>query len=159
MSLYRMIRGYNPLVSVIFQMMDIESPEGIPRFRDAYFKWKDIYKQEPIIVILTRTGGGNRETYESPHLRVDGGCHYMGPFNSDMRKLSGFIEDENDEFDSTYALFYYKVPEDYVKEAIDFLREAELEKLNLSPSVREIADRAIGQIVGARNFDNETQKP
>jgi len=89
----------------------------VPRFRDAYFAWMDDKMSEPIIVLLTRTGGGNRLYYEN---QVEHDTYfpeqvYTGPFNDDLRKLTGFISDCDDSFDKTYAYFKYEVPDEYTE--------------------------------------------
>lgn len=91
MSLYNMIHGVNPLAGVLMKMLDIE-PGDVPRFRDCYFNGEHI-------VIYTRTGGGNREAYEAE--------------NNAMCELPGYVRDEDDDYDSTYANFYYEVPEQF----------------------------------------------
>ena len=91
MSLYNMLHGVNPLAGVLMKMLDI-GPGDVPRFRDCYFNGEHI-------IIYTRTGGGNREEYEAE--------------NDAMCGLPGYVRDEDDEFDSTYASFYYEVPEQF----------------------------------------------
>lgn len=91
MSLYNMIHGVNPLAGVLMKMLDI-TPGIVPRFRDCYFNGEHI-------VIYTRTGGGNREEY--------------GAENDAMCELPGYVRDEDDDFDSTYASFYYEVPQQF----------------------------------------------
>ena len=52
-----------------------------------------------------------------------------GPWNADLRKLPGFIYDEDDDFDSTYATFYFAVPERFahliekIPEGVDHARK------------------------------------
>ena len=107
MSLYNMIHGVNPLASVLLTILDIEYND-IPRFRDCYFDGENI-------VIYTRTGGGNREYYESLESRLE--CDYEvdmgGPFNEDLLEIQGYLRDEDDSYDCTYASFYYEVPEKF----------------------------------------------
>jgi hypothetical protein len=100
MSMYNMIHGYNPLAGVLMKILDV-TPNKIPRFRDCYFDGEHI-------VIYTRTGGGNREFYDEPNED-----NKDGPWNSDLRQLPGYVRDEDDDFDSTYASFYFSVPEQF----------------------------------------------
>lgn len=100
MSFYNMLHGYNPLAGVLLKILDV-SPDKIPRFRDSYFDGEHI-------VIYTRTGGGNRDWYDGPN-----DDNPDGPWNSDLRALPGFVRDEDDDFDSTYASFYFTVPEHF----------------------------------------------
>ncbi len=100
MSLYNMLHGVNPLAGVLLKILGV-SPDLVPRFRDCYFNGEHI-------VIYTRTGGGNRDWYDEPNAD-----NTDGPWNSDLRELSGYLRDEDDDYDSTYALFYYSVPEQF----------------------------------------------
>lgn len=104
MSLYNMLFGVNPLSGVVVEA--VGATGLIPRFRDAYFD-----ADENRLVIFTRTGGGNRDYYDAP----DGydNQDYEGPFNADLRALPNFLYDEDDDFDCTYAYFYFSIPEAY----------------------------------------------
>jgi hypothetical protein len=116
MSLYNMLFGKNPMAATALAVLGVDSPAKIPRFRDAYFTEKDGI---PIIVIHTRTGGGNRDFYENertcktnyPDYFTDSDEPPSGPWNDDLRALPGFICDMDSEFDSTYADFFFNVPE------------------------------------------------
>lgn len=100
MSMYNMIHGVNPLTPVLLSILNT-GVCAIPRFRDCYFDGEHI-------VIYTRTGGGNRDHYDEPNAD-----NPDGPWNSDLRELSGYLRDEDDDYDSTYASFYYSVPEQF----------------------------------------------
>lgn len=113
MSLYNALFGVNPLAAVVVEA--VGATGLIPRFRDAYFD-----AEENRLVIFTRTGGGNREYYDEPNGYDNE--DYEGPFNADLRALPNFISDEDDDFDCTYASFYFSVPEAY-KPIFDTLRE------------------------------------
>lgn len=114
MSLYNALFGVNPLAAVVVEA--VGASNLIPRFRDAYFD-----AEENRLVIFTRTGGGNRDYYDS---RDGEGAEegYEGPFNDDLRDLPNFLYDEDDDFDCTYASFYFSVPEAY-KPIFDTLRD------------------------------------
>lgn len=111
MSFYNLIHGVNPLAGVLLTMLGTE-PGRIPRFRDCYFDGEHI-------AIYTRTGGGNRDYYESEERRReeypeqfdDAASAPSGPWNDDLRSLPGFVRDEDDDYDNTYATFYFAVPE------------------------------------------------
>lgn len=110
MSLYNMVHGFNPLTNVLLSFLETH-PSAIPRFRDCFIT------EDGNIAIHTRTGGGNREYYEEHSPAND-----EGPWNSDLREIPGFIRDEDDDFDSTYATFYYK-PNDDVAPLVKELQE------------------------------------
>src|SRR5215469_975950 len=109
MSLYNMLFGFNPYARMLLKMLNVDVIQ-IPRFRDCFLN------TDGVIVIFTRTGGGNREYYENATPE-----NPEGPWNSDLRKLRGYLGDEDDSYDGTYAHFFYKVPEEYADMA-DFIK-------------------------------------
>jgi len=116
MGLYNALFGVNPSAPLLLAMLGTTA-DKVPRFRDCYIV-------DGMICIHTRTGGGNRDYYESPESFLE--CEPDGDasgrsYNSDLRKLPGFIKDEDDDFDCTYADFYFAVPEKF-KEALESLR-------------------------------------
>lgn len=88
MSFYNMLFGINPDYKKILSLLDLKE-EDIERFRDCGLKDGRIY-------IYTRTGGDNRECF--PNEILTSNPHYL--------------YDENDDFDSTYATYYFSIPED-----------------------------------------------
>lgn len=112
MSLYNLVHGHNQMAPILLAMLGI-NPGDVPRYRDC---WWDAEKQR--IAVHTRTGGGNRDMYECEERARDNYPEYFagenppaGPWNEDLRALPTFIDDEDDDFDSTYATFYFGVPE------------------------------------------------
>lgn len=109
MSLYNALFGVNPMAPLILLALNT-THNAIPRFRDAYLN------EAGEMVIYTRTGGGNRDYYDSAESYAasrdmsDPDNDYKGPFNDSLRQLEGFLGDEDDDFDSTYASFRYSVP-------------------------------------------------
>lgn len=89
MSLYNLVNGENPFASVLLAMLGI-TRDSVPRYRDCWWTGE-------LIAVHTRTGGGNRNDYE------DG--------NSFLQSLPTYVSDADDDFDSTYATFYFTVPE------------------------------------------------
>lgn len=136
MSLYNMLHGFEPTAAFVLRVLRVE-PDRIGRFRDAYLTYADD-KQTPIMVVLTRTGGGNRPDYEDE--------------NAFLRRLDGFIDDQDDQFDSTFALFRYAVPEGLRAAAIAFLYEH-----GTPMSLREKTDQAIGPNPTERQKEAEEQ--
>jgi hypothetical protein len=92
MSLYNALFDTTPYADALLMMLGINA-ERVPRFRDCYLN------KDGEIVILTRTGGGNRADYEAE--------------NAALRAVAGFINDADDDFDSTYASFIYAPPPGY----------------------------------------------
>jgi hypothetical protein len=88
-----MLFGVNAFSSTLLQMLGT-TPNKIPRYRDCFLS-----KDGTEIIIYTRTGGGNREAYEVE--------------NESLRLIPGFKRDEDDDFDCTYASFFFEVPEHF----------------------------------------------
>jgi hypothetical protein len=124
MSLYNALFGVNQLAPFILLALGTTS-DKVPRFRDAYIN------EDGEMIIYTRTGGGNRDYYDSPETYAatrdtsDADNDYKGPFNEDLRALPGFLGDVDDDFDSTYASFRYSIPPSFKKV---------LDTLNLPPT-------------------------
>lgn len=100
MSLYNMLFGTNPASEMILATLGL-SLSDVPRFRDVYL-------HDGYIVVHTRTGGGNRDWYDEPN-----DDNPDGPWNSTLVANKYYVRDEDDDFDSTYADFYFKYPEGY----------------------------------------------
>ena len=83
--------GVNPASAVILKTIGIDVNE-VARFRDVYF-------EDGQIVLHTRTGGGNRDDYAGS--------------NQELQDNEFYIHDEDDDFDSTYANFYFRFPDEY----------------------------------------------
>ena len=115
MSLYGMVVGNSPEAPGVMALLGL-SPQTVPRLRDAYL---DTTNKR--FVIYTRTGGGNRDFYESeavcrqnyPSDFMSGELPPSGPWNDDLRKHPLYISDEDDPYDSTYASFYFRFPDDH----------------------------------------------
>ena len=112
MSLYNMLFGVHGEAPIVLHMLGI-TEHHVPRFRSAYI-------ENGRLVLYTRTGGGNRDFYESEECcrgnypeYFDGEDEPSGPWNCDLRNIQGFLYDQDDDFDSTYAYFYYSPPDEY----------------------------------------------
>lgn len=158
MSLYNMVHGINPFAGMLMQMLG--GPD-VPRFRDCYLDDKGR------IVIYTRTGGGNRDFYESEENCRDHYPDYFeedepptGPWNCDLRKIDGFLYDEDDDYDSTYALFYFKVPADFA-EMVKTLEAIGAKKLEKPADAwqRVIAEIQTGEMSPQTKRAMEAMKP
>ena len=89
MSMYNMLMGFNP-ACILFMPMLGRKQEEWPRFRDCFLT------EENNIAIYTRVGGGNR------------GCGYG---EEALYEDENFIKTYDDDFDTTYATYEFKVPE------------------------------------------------
>ena len=112
MSLYNMLFGINSAAPVLLKILNLTVDE-VPRFRDCFIDGDKI-------VIHTRTGGGNRDFYDSeqscrkcyPERWIDD-TPPVGPWNTALTGNEFYIKDEDDEYDSTYANFYFRFPDEY----------------------------------------------
>jgi hypothetical protein len=108
MSLYNMLHGYEPTAALVVSILAVD-PRTFPRFRDAYLTYLDATDTTAVMVVLTRTGASNRAAFSAE--------------NENMRQLPGYLDDADDEFDSTFALFRYALPDEYQKLAQKHLLE------------------------------------
>lgn len=115
MSLYNMLFGVNDAAPLLLGALGL-THDDVPRFRDCYLQGEHI-------AIHTRTGGGNRDFYDSEEsCRANypdyfgGDDDPKGPWNSDLTSHACYLYDEDDDFDSTYATFYFKFPEEYMED-------------------------------------------
>ena len=90
MSLYNALFGFNPACILILPMIGRGGQEGYPRFRDCFVT------DEGNIAVYTRVGGNNRN------------CGYG---EEELYKDENFLSTYDDDFDSTYATYEFKVPD------------------------------------------------
>lgn len=123
-SLYNLLHGYNPNAVAILRALDFD-PRQIERFRDASFS-KD--GDEHVFDLLCRTGGGNRADYP----------------NAVLTQHPLYLRDRDDESDSTYAHYSFRIPEVVVAE----LREQglSLDDVTVTATLGEKMDAAIEAI-------------
>lgn len=93
-GMYNMLFGENASQKdFLFGLLE-KTPEDFGRYRD-------VFVTDEHIVVHTRNGGGNREDYE-----------YVF---EEMSEHPLFVYDEDDDFDCTYANFYFKHPAEYAE--------------------------------------------
>lgn len=110
---YSAVLGTNPKAAAIVAMLRHAQPESesraclfdFPRYRDAYFAYDADGTAH--IVVLTRTGGGNRSSFVAE--------------NAAITKHPLYVRDEDDAFDATYALWWFDIPPQESAAAIDDL--------------------------------------
>lgn len=129
MSLYNALHGVNPFAALLIGMAGVRFEE-IPRFRDVFIAGEEGNRR---IAIYTRTGGGNRTCYcNDPWYLKDAGRTEPWPLgehrdgcyphmNRQLAKKPLYDWDEDDDFDSTYATFYFKVPTQYAEAVEDLV--------------------------------------
>lgn len=105
MSLYNQLFKTDALAPFLLGEVLCLDYREVPRFRDCYLN-EDGTK----VVVLTRTGGGNRAEYEDE--------------NRQLAQHSCYTNDEDAGEDSTYAYFYFEPSEQFR----DKLKEMALEQ-------------------------------
>jgi hypothetical protein len=98
MSLYNMVFGHQPAAPPLIGLILSKDPtvptrasDMIPRLRDA---WVEKDGDQILIRVMTRLGGGNRPDYATAIETI--------------RNHPWYVRDEDQEFDSTYADFYFR---------------------------------------------------
>jgi hypothetical protein len=114
MSLYNMIFGVNPNSDQLLGLLG--------KSRDDFGRYRDVYVEDNYIVVHTRNGGGNRESYEDVF--------------EEMSTHPWYSHDEDDDFDCTYANIYFLIPEDKLKTYVALLEQGR----NPSESWKELFD-------------------
>ena len=92
MSLYNMLFGSNPAAGVLLKLLRLD-PETVPRLRDCYLD-----EGGERIIVYTRTGGGNRD--------------WCAEGNARLAQHPLYVGDCDDDFDSTYAYFRFRIPDE-----------------------------------------------
>ena len=91
MSLYAIVHGEQDGAEALLHLVQAAHPINVGRYRDA---WVERDGDAPVIRIHTRNGGGNREDYADAI--------------TSMQAHPWYDRDEDDDFDSTYADFYFR---------------------------------------------------
>lgn len=127
MSFYNMLFGVNSAAPMLLSCLGF-TKDDIPRFRDCAIEGNNI-------VIHTRTGGGNRDYYESEECcRINypdyfnGVANPSGPWNSTLANNAFFLRDQDDDYDCTYANFYFRFPDEYAADLTALAERSETYK-------------------------------
>jgi len=99
MSMYNMVMGENPLGKPLVALLVARQELLVGRYRDA---WMESSGELLLIRVHTRMGGGNRDDYEDSI--------------ENMRAHPWYLTDEDDDFDYTYADFWFVVDLVWVRE-------------------------------------------
>lgn len=91
-----MLHGWGVNARRILQVLGID-PTQIQRFRDASFA-KD--GERHVLRIMCRTGGGNRADFP----------------NAVLTQHPRYLRDCDDDFDSTFAYYYFSIPDEVLVE-------------------------------------------
>jgi hypothetical protein len=121
MSLYNMLHGVNPNAPALLHALNL-NPTEIQRLRDVSFG-KD--GDDVVVHIFCRTGGGNREDFP----------------NKVLTEHPAYIRDEDDDYDCTYAHYYFKLPE-AVKQEVE-AQGLKLEELVDTETLKDKTDQVL----------------
>ena len=136
MSLYGMVCGLHETAPIAMRIIGLH-PDDFARFRDAYFRWRDDKPDtEPVVVVLARLGGGNREAY--------------GEVIAKLQADPSYLHDADCEFDSTFAEFFFSIKyPDLVESTKNYLRTA-----GPAPSFKERWEHGMARLnAGSANND------
>ena len=107
MSMYNMLNGFNPACVFIMPMLGRKQEEW-PRFRECFLT------EDNNIAIYTRVGGGNRN------------CGYN---EEKLYEDENFIRTYDDEYDTTYGTYEFRVPEKW-KADFDTILSGDMSKVS-----------------------------
>jgi hypothetical protein len=96
MSMYEMMFGSNGFARAAV-LLPVLGVSDVGRFRDCWVEKDEA--GEPIVVVYTRNGGGNRPDYAEIIER--------------LQQHPLYVRDADDAFDCTYATFYFRCPPEY----------------------------------------------
>jgi hypothetical protein len=115
-------------------LLTILGNPGVARFRDAWVEKSD---DGPVIAIYTRTGGPKRRCFcaDTGGRHAPGSCY--AACNEALAAHPLYLRDADDDFDATYATFYFSVP----AECRDTLAEAAVDPVNMSERWQAAIDR------------------
>jgi hypothetical protein len=106
----------------------------VGRLRDA---WVEKGERGPVIAVYTRNGGGNRDHYGDGPAGI--GCDCTGCIATyQLPAHSQYIRDADDEFDATYATFYFWPPED--RKVLDLLTAVAVDPVDTSQRWKQVID-------------------
>jgi len=103
-NMYNMLFGANIATFLIYPTLFENHPDSFPRFRDCF-----VSEDEKTIKVYSRMGGGNRECWEAAKAECD--CPACQA--NEIENQENCISRIDDDFDSTYCTFSFKVPEKY----------------------------------------------
>ena len=92
--MYEMVCDINPDAGRVLNLIGLD-----PTFLIEECRLRDVYlsKDKTKVVIFTKIGGGNRESYSASIKR--------------LKNFKGYIRDYDDDFDNTYGTYVFNVPE------------------------------------------------
>lgn len=120
-NMYNIMHGEDPNASLYLNWLDLNCREDLPRYRDIHLN-----SDGSLLFMLTRSGGSNREDYRLIHAILARHDCYLG--------------DADDSYDSTYAVFTFRVPPIFADQAKALATGVE------PPTLKELTRRAAKEI-------------
>ncbi len=116
-----MVFGESKQADILLAVLDLTRGD-LYRYRDCYLT------DDGRIAVYTRGGGNNRDCYcwqyadheLAPGEHLDG-CAVVAQRKMEMHPL--YLYSEDDDCDSTYATFYYRVPDDAAEKVAGMVPE------------------------------------
>lgn len=108
MSFYNLLFGVNPQSDLLLGIVALRRSD-VGRFRDCY---ADRDGEGWRICVYTRNGGGNREHYDDD-IEPGPKCSCTGCVMHRLPQRPGYLFDEDDNFDCTYAMVYFRPPREF----------------------------------------------
>ncbi len=105
-------------------LLPVLGSPAVTRFRDCWVEKND---DGPLITVYTRQGGPNRECFCEPGRARHIPEQCCAASNEMLAAHPLYVRDADDSYDSTYATFWFRVPDEY-REA---LAEAAVEPVNM----------------------------
>lgn len=139
MSFYDLALGDENQVTRATLLLPVLGNPAFARYRDC---WVEKSPGGPVIAVYTRQGGGKRECYcESRNATVVAEQHVPGnccaACNEALAAHPLYLRDADDDFDSTYATFYFRVPADHQ----EILAPAAVDPVSMSERWQAAIDR------------------
>lgn len=151
MSLYNLVNRVQQTTFFVLPMLG-KHPEEYPRFRDCFLgkmfqneemdafgipRWH--HGSEELISIYCRVGGGNRDRYKKEI--------------EEMREMKDYVEDFDDEFDSTFAVFVFNVPDKWKKDFIS-AKDEKKQWIDLSKEYQKQIEKVFPNLIGKLPWNN-----
>ena len=109
MSLYNLVHGNSAQAPLVIYLLGKDAGY-FGRFRDAWVEKREDGALR--LAVYTRNGGGNREHYNDEK-EAGPGCDCTGCIGTYRLPADpAYLADRDDDYDCTYATFYFRVPED-----------------------------------------------
>ena len=127
MSMYDIINnGSNENAHKILKLIGLTAND-FPRYRDV-----SLWNNNTEIRVLTRAGGGNREEYQ---VNIN-----------ELKNNKYYLRDEDDDFDSTYAYIFFKVPTEYLETVKNIKTDERTMEQKIQDSMKDLENMTPEQL-------------